>query len=461
MRFAAGHRPACPSAPASDRAVDRCASDWARDHGLRCTLIAKLGPWPGQTTVIRMEGFIVLIRAAFASLCLAVAWPGESSAEPVDPTLVETEQAAPALDTAVQALCERKLVLLGENGFHGEGRTSAFKSELVRRLVSGCGFDAVVFESSLYDFRAFGRAVRRGTASPSMLPSAVGGLWNSNPEVRTLLDFLFEETQAGRVALAGMDDQLGSRGAFYSLEAMPAELAGLLSEPRSGECAVRLKQRIWSRYSAADPYDEVDREAVMGCLIEIDRALDAADFPGVHDRADLRAMIAGFRSAVGRDFLDQSRSVQARDRDMAGNLAAIISSLPAEAKVIVWSANLHVAKDVSFTTTFGDHPNMGVLLARRYGDAAYSVGFSAAGGSYRHVSGEIRAITPAAVDTLEARALSTSGAETVWLDGRDLERLAPSPGLAFLYEPMEANWPRLFDAMVIIRTERPAPTSEQ
>lgn len=397
----------------------------------------------------------MFVRALLAALLLSAA-PAAAQA-PDYPAIrtVESSQETTALAAATQALCDRKLVLLGENDFHGDGRTSGFKADLVRRLVVDCGFDAVVFESSLFDFTAMNRAMRRGNASPDMLPSAVGGLWNRNREVQDLLGFLFTEARDGRVTLVGMDDQLGSRDAFYSLDRMPEELAGLLSGEVRDDCAVRLGQRTRWRYTAAEPYAEAHREALRRCLSEIGHSLETAGPDDGQDRADLRSMIAGFERALERDFVGPDNGAGIRDRAMAMNVEAIVGALPPRAKVVVWAANIHAARDASATRTFRDQPNMGALLHRRFGEDAFSVGFTAAGGAFRHVSGTDQVIEPAAPDALEVRALTEPSAQVVWLDSAGLAALPASGGRVFDDPSRPVRWSKAFDAMVVFRTERP------
>src|SRR5262249_17538251 len=56
------------------------------------------------------------------------------------------------LDGLVDDLCTKSVVLLGEEGHHAGGHTVEVKSELVKRLIERCGFNAVYFESSAYEF---------------------------------------------------------------------------------------------------------------------------------------------------------------------------------------------------------------------------------------------------------------------------------------------------------------------
>ena len=368
----------------------------------------------------------------------------------------EAAQAATALAAAMRDLCGQRIVLLGENGSHGDGKTGAFKADLVRNLVAECGFDAVVFEASLYDFTALNRAVRRGDATPQMLASAVGRLWNQNYEVQDLIGFLFAQARDGRVLLAGMDDQLGSRGAFYSLETMPLELASFLPLGRREDCAVRLKQRIWSRYTAADPYDDASRAALRACLSEIDAVVATARLNDPKDRAEYRDMVAAFGRTLNHDTLGHPGRIHARDRDMARNVEALVDALPADAKVVVWTANSHAARDASAHELFGDQSNMGHLLDVRFGTDLFAVGVTAAGGSYRYTVREARPIPAAAPGSLEATALAGSSAEVVWIGSEALSALPPMMGSGFDHaRPVTAEWGRVFDGLVVFRAERP------
>lgn len=367
----------------------------------------------------------------------------------------EADQEAVALDAAVQASCNQRLVLLGENGFHGDGRTSAFKADLVRRLVLECGFDAVIFEASLYDFIALNQAIRRGAATPDMLSSAIGGLWNQNREVQDLIAFLFAEAREGRIDLAGMDNQLGSRGAFYSLERMPQDLAALLPVGRREDCAARLRQRIWPQFSAAEPYAEAHRTALRQCLDEIDVALNQVAPANPAERVEYLTMTSGYRRALDRDFLAPSALVQSRDRDMAYSVREIVEGLPADVRLIVWTANVHAARSGAATMTYREAPTMGAWLDQFYGSDVFAVGFAAAGGTYRFNGGS-REIEAAETGSLEAMALASTQNEVVWLGSADIASLGTVVGSIFQYhQPVTATWSEVFDGVVVFRAERP------
>lgn len=170
----------------------------------------------------------------FASLALLVAIPASAQSD-----------YASALDAATRDLCERRVALLGEGATHGDGATLAFKAELVQRLVTQCGYRALFFEGSHYDFLAFERALRHNDATQEMLGSAIGGLWRHDREVASLVPFLFERARAGQLMLGGIDNNLGSAGAFYSLDVMPGELAEYLAPERRTMCREAMRRRIF------------------------------------------------------------------------------------------------------------------------------------------------------------------------------------------------------------------------
>ena len=109
-------------------------------------------------------------------------------------------------DPAVHALCGEDVVLLGKPPIHGFGNTLEYKTQLVRRLVSECQFNAVFFESGMYDYVYIERERRAGRdVSDAMISAAIGGLW-ANQEVQSLVPFLREKVNAGSLTLGGLDD---------------------------------------------------------------------------------------------------------------------------------------------------------------------------------------------------------------------------------------------------------------
>lgn len=350
-------------------------------------------------------------------------------------------------------MCGRELAILGE-ATHGDGRTLEFKAALVRRLVAECSYDAVFFEASHYDFLDFSRRIRmRETVTEEMLGSSIGRIWNQYEEMAPLIAWLFDEAAAQRLAVGGLDDQLGSAGAYYSIAGMPGELASVLESPRREHCQDALRRRIYSDYGQDRPYREAERVLIRGCLGEIRMGLQRLRSP-----RELLQMVAAFERYVSRDFVDQTSMIRGRDESMFRNLEWLRAQLPDQSKIIVWTATSHAARDARASQAFPEGGSFGEHVSRTYGRRAFVLGFSAASGSYLLGPGAERAVPPADPESVEARALGDPPADVAYLDTGDLARIGTANGGLFLHAPASADWSRVVDGLVVFREERPPRT---
>ncbi|HMG46193.1 MAG TPA: erythromycin esterase family protein [Allosphingosinicella sp.] len=388
-----------------------------------------------------------------ALLTIAVLLLAPAAAAQPPPGVTEAGVDRAALAAALRDLCGRDVALLGEAD-HGDGRTVAFKSALVRALVTRCGFNAVFFEASFYDFLEYRRQAQRGQAvSPDQIAAAIGGIWRYDEEMVPLIPFLWQRSLTGGLILGGLDDQLGSFGAFYANDAMPAELAGYLAGDRRAECGELLRRRIHSDFGRR--YAAADRARIQTCLAEIRVAVGA----GAADRAtreQVLALLASFERAVGRDLTDFATYPRERDRSMYLNFRWLADRLPRRSRIIVWAATSHVAKDASATRDFAGGWNFGAYVHQAYGRRAFALGFSAYSGAHywsRNEPNQALAVAPP--EALEARALAGSGRDTLYLDAARLAQLGPLPGAAFMHQPATVRWNDVLDGLVVFRAERP------
>jgi len=363
-----------------------------------------------------------------------------------------------ALGAAVRDLCGRDIALLGEAD-HGDGRTVAFKAALVRMLVTRCGYNAVFFEANHYDFLEFADRLRSGQAvSPDLIASAVGGLWRFDREFQPLLPFLFDRARAGRLVLGGLDDQVGSLGSFYGNDEMPSALAANLADSRNALCRRLLDRRT---HGADGTHAEPERSETLRCLAAIAEAVRGRRDADRATRAAQLSMIASLQRLITRDRWatpgDMTRYSEERDRSMYLNFLSLVSQLPPHRRIIVWAANAHIARDATPSGQYADTPNMGAFVREAYGGRAFSLGFTALGGTHYWTPREpSRPIAPAAAGSLEALALARSRADAVYLDRERLAALGEVPGSLFQHRPASARWSRVVDAVVVFRAEEPA-----
>jgi erythromycin esterase-like protein len=436
-----------PAPPKTLASVDTIASSGAMEP--EAHLLRSRYRTTGALTIRRCALSLVAALSLSAS-----ALPAAQSAPPPQPQ-VQVEEPAPdraALAAALHDICPKRVALLGE-ATHGDGTTVAFKAALVQQLVERCHFNAVFFEASHYDFLEFSRRLKAGEpTSPDMIASAAGGLWKFDREFVPLMPFLYAEARAGRVALGGIDDQLGSAGAFYSSDTMSDELTGYLDEPRRTACRDILGKRIYYRFPL---YGIAEHQLVSKCMAEIDVALASTGKPQ-DKRALHRQMLTGIERLLSRELQVNLPYVRGRDRSMYLNFEWLAGRLPPNSKIIVWTATFHAAKDATADPDIGAARNFGSYIHRAYGREAFALGFTALAGSYRYSRKETeRTMPPAPPGSLESIALAHSDAAAVYLDTRRLHLIGSVPGRPFQPGYATTVWDRALDGLVVFRKQRP------
>jgi erythromycin esterase-like protein len=394
-----------------------------------------------------------LLAAIFLLLGPAAATPAQPIPAPVDIADVR------ALDAVTKDLCDKQVALLGE-AQHGDGHTEAFKAALVERLVTRCHFNAVFFEASAYEFFGFNRDLREGKpVTADRIGAAIGGLWKFDREFQPLIPFLFEAAKAHRVTLGGIDGQLSGFEQPYANDTMPAELAAHLAPPRAAECRETFRRRIYSDYPAGMAYDATARADILRCVEDMTRAVDAApDTPTRAERREMLRNIAVFTEAdalLGRtDPSGQPTGfIAARDHAMYRNFRWLAGRLPPAAKIIVWSATAHIAKDATADPAFANLRNFGSYLHADYGARACAVGVSAQSGAYRYSRRNDRPLDTPPPGSPEAIASTSNG--TAYLGPAQLAKIGNAPGAAFGHAYHPANWNRALDGLIVFGTEYP------
>lgn len=389
------------------------------------------------------------ITCCFSVVCLALQFGSFHSAF--------AAAAAPenpgAMDRLIADVCSRQTVLLGEDGNHAGGATSMAKVELVTRLIEECGFNAVHFESSIYDFVDFQRQLDRGSASPEMLADAIGGLWSLTSETDPLIATLFAKAKSGSVMLAGLDPQLGSATSVYTKARLPRELTQYLTAPRRQECQLEIAMMTGWLYE--DEQHVRDAPArLQACAAEIQQSITAQ---GPVVAKDVVALMAeNFHRHSQRSTSD---SYNPREQAMYDNYVWYRSHQPEHTKIIVWCATVHAAKDLSFLPADRQRQTLGSRIHELQKDGAATIGFSALGGSFGRNAKSVNTLAPAPADSLESRAFAGHQGDLVYLDHNQLQALGTISARALDYsKPNQAAWSDVVDGMLVLRQERPVHT---
>ena len=347
----------------------------------------------------------------------------------------------PALDDIVLDVCTKDLVLLGEEPHHGGGRTLEVKTALVEQLVTRCGFNAVYFESSAFEFFDFNRRLAAGTTSPTQLADAIGGLWNRSNAIDPLVKFLYAQASAGRVRLDGIDAQLGSATSGYERAGLVSDLTRALPEAHRTSCTDILSRKANYTYDAAHPDDAAEQDRVNACFSEAAKARPESPLTVLADAA-LQLLLHPATSGAGWE---------SRERQMTRLFDWHQRAAPGRARAIVWTANVHAAR--SAAAVAGSLRPFGDDVHAAYGERAAAIAVTALGGAFgARTVAQFPAADPS---SLESRALSSSALPLRYLPKSALVELGVVSGSLLDYaKPRRADWSTLFDGVIVLREEK-------
>ena len=372
------------------------------------------------------------MQSPFTACLAAIAWLSAA-------TVARAQERVPQsiIDGVVDAVCQKQIVLLGELGTHGEAQSHDAKSRIADRLIAQCGFTAVLFEAGLYDFIGMERAVETGSATPAQLDNAIGRFWWTR-ELTPWRRALFEAAAAKRLVVGGIDDQ-PSITSQYAKTVLPRLVAAASSESTAAECGQAVSRRLNWTYDAANPFDDRERLRLQQCA---SKAAEAAPANRSLDAAD-RAMLENFARDTAREG---SGDASARDESMFRNLEWHLQRLPANSRVVIWTATVHAARQrgaLSFVP-------LGARVVERWGDRVASIGFTAYAGHSSMAGLPAKPIPDAPPDSLEAT--TTSGSPWALLDAGKLRAIGRVPSRLF-GKFVSETWSDYFDAVVVIRQE--------
>lgn len=362
-----------------------------------------------------------------------------------------TAAAPNAIGELVTSVCDKRVVLLGEDLHHGSGKTMAIKGEIVRRLITDCGFSAIFFESEIYDFLAFNRAIEAGTATQGQLANSVGGLWSTSQEIDPTLSFLFPLAETKRLTLAGLDPQIGGATQVFARTGLAAELSQVLDGHRRQRCAAEISALTNWRYDDASPYDEATKNRLRACAGDIQASMADKVKAGVTLDPAQQVMASNFAAYLE---MTEKNIFNLRDRQMAQNFTWQLSRLPKGAKVLVWCASVHAAKNLDQMMT--DRIPLGHYVHSSFGDGAAAIGFTALSGHYGRPGKPPTQLNVAESDSLEARALDDDSLEAKFLDAKAMDALGVTSARPINYDqPVAVRWSDYLDGIFVMREERP------
>jgi erythromycin esterase-like protein len=229
------------------------------------------------------------------------------------------------------------------------------------------------------------------------------------------------------------------KGHHYAQSALPRLVAAASSESAATECRQRVSRNVGWTYDARNPFDEREQLRLQQCARH---AADAAAANRSHDAAD-RVMLESFARYADRQRLGATSD---RDESMYRNLVWYLERLPANSRVVIWTATVHAARQRGPLSAVP----LGARVVERWGDRVGTIGFTAYAGYTSRAGRPASPLSDAPPGSLEAAATS----ESAWalLDSEKLRALGRVSS-RLLGKFVSETWSDYFDAVVVIRQE--------
>jgi erythromycin esterase-like protein len=124
---------------------------------------------------------------------------------------------------------------------------------------------------------------------------------------------------------------------------------------------------------------------------------------------------------------------------------------------------VHIAKQGG--PTWGDRTgtNFGSFVHQKYGDRAFSLGFSALTGFYKEVGRHgVQEMPVAPQDSIEVQEIGGTRAGAIYVGRARLAMIGTAPGAFFRHSFQTLSWSTFLDGVVVFREEHPpSRTSEK
>lgn len=352
-----------------------------------------------------------------------------------------------SLNELIQESCNKQIVILGEEANHGSSKVISLKLDIVKRLVDECGFSAVFFESSVYEFSDFNSLTDNKIATKAHLANSIGGNWSFAQESDALINFLFEKTQAGDIHLAGLDLQAAGLTSVFTQTKLAENLTKHLLNDQQKKCQEELNRHFNWLYNKNHPFNDKSQLDLYSCTQNIIKSL--TNLKSSEEKEVLTLLASNFLNYLS---MMKGDSFNIRDKQMYDNFLWYKAKLSQGAKVIIWTATIHSLKNATIISK--KTKPLGYYIHQHFGDKAFAVGISAQSGTYySRMQQKPVKIKQEPIDSLEQSAKITK--DYVYFNAKKLKLSSKISSHVIDYNKSYlAQWDEILDAIIVIKDEK-------